>query len=180
MGDEHELKSDPILEKQDTDDGVSAISTTPAPPLLKVTSTSDSIRIVVQRFRQCTLLVHDTAVTVGESSSASSSLVEPSSTSTTTVSSSGMLAYISFATLATKEKTLAAAKMLVHLTVLTMGAWGDGSETRSVLDMASLSSSSSTTTTAVGGAVNVVLVPQANVICKVSSVTCIIYYYCYS
>jgi hypothetical protein len=56
-----------------------------------------------------------------------------------------------------------------------MGAWGDGSDTSSVLDMAS-----SLTTVAGGSPVNIVLVPQANVICKVSFCPTYLYFIIYT
>jgi hypothetical protein len=71
---------------------------------------------------------------------------------------SGILVYASFAKSATKETVMQAAKTIVNLPVLTRGVWGDGLDTVSVLNMAGSSDG-----------VAVLLVPQANLICKVST-----------
>ena len=104
-----------------------------------------SIRLVVQRFRKASLLIDESeTVTVG-----------------TDGSFSGILVYTSFAKSATKQKVLQAAKTIMNLPILTRGLWGDGSEPVSVLDMAS------------AGGAGVMLVPQANLISKVS-ICCIV------
>jgi hypothetical protein len=113
------------------------------------TNRAESVRLVLQRFRQASLLVENTRViSVGQACA----LEDPSSAS----ESSGMLVYISFAKNATTEKALQAAKTVVTIPLLTLGAWGDGSATESILDMASG-----------GKAPLVMLVPQANLISKV-------------
>ena len=107
-----------------------------------------SIRLVVQRFRKASLVVEDSKiVTVGK---------DTPLLSTDANEYSGILVYASFAKSATKEKVMQAAKTIMNLPVLTRGVWGDGSDPVSVLD------------TAGTGGVSVLLVPQANLICKVS------------
>jgi len=64
---------------------------------------------------------------------------------------------VSFTTNATKEKTLQAAKVIVNLPVMTRGSWGDGSSPESLLTMAMN-----------GCCPTLLLVPQANLISKVS------------
>eukprot|EP00547_Thalassionema_nitzschioides_P016837 CAMPEP_0194239566 /NCGR_PEP_ID=MMETSP0158-20130606/5986_1 /TAXON_ID=33649 /ORGANISM="Thalassionema nitzschioides, Strain L26-B" /LENGTH=199 /DNA_ID=CAMNT_0038974059 /DNA_START=330 /DNA_END=926 /DNA_ORIENTATION=+ len=71
--------------------------------------------------------------------------------------SCGLLVYISFAKSATKEKALQAAKTVLNLPLLTQGAWGDGSDTKSFLAMTSHCKP------------QFLLVPQANLISKVKS-----------
>ena len=108
-----------------------------------------SIRLVVQRFRKASLVVEDSKiVTVGKDT--------PLLTADAN-EYSGILVYASFAKSATKEKVMQAARTIMNLPVLTRGVWGDGSEPVSVLDTAGS-----------GGEVAVLLVPQANLICKVS------------
>jgi hypothetical protein len=105
-----------------------------------------SIRLVVQRFRKASLLLDEThTVTVGGSSYRDESF-------------SGILVYASFAKSATREKVFHAARIIMNLPVLTRGHWGDGSDPVSVLDLATS-----------GGGVAVMLVPQANLISKVSA-----------
>lgn len=108
-----------------------------------------SIRLVAQRFRKASLVVEDSKiVTVGKDT--------PLLTADAN-EYSGILVYASFAKSATKEKVMQAARIIMNLPVLTRGVWGDGSEPVSVLDTAGS-----------GGEVAVLLVPQANLICKVS------------
>jgi hypothetical protein len=103
-----------------------------------------SIRLVIQRFRKASLLIDESEmVTVGSNNSDDAF--------------SGILVYTSFAKSATKEKVLHAAKTVMNLPILTRGLWGDGSEPISVLEMAK------------EGGVAVMLVPQANLISKVSA-----------
>ena len=108
-----------------------------------------SIRLVVQRFRKASLVVEDSKiVTVGN---------DASLLTTDANRFCGILVYASFAKSATKEKVMQAARTIMNLPLLTRGVWGDGSEPVSVLDTADS-----------GGDVAVILVPQANLICKVS------------
>jgi hypothetical protein len=107
-----------------------------------------SIRLVVQRFRKASLLLEESIiVTVGK---------DTPLLSTNANEYSGILVYASFAKSATKEMVMQAAMTIMNLPVLTRGVWGDGLDPVSVLDMAG------------SGGVAVLLVPQANLICKVS------------
>jgi len=119
-----------------------------APPAAE--EAKDSLRLVVQRFRQASFLVDGKVVHVGEKCD----IVEP-----TTAASCGLVVYISFAKSATTEKALQAARTVLNLPLLTHGSWGDGSSTTSVFDMASSSESRP----------YLLLVPQANLISKVKS-----------
>jgi hypothetical protein len=111
-----------------------------APP--PFTPHESSIRSVIQRFRKASLLLDEThTVTVGGASTFA-----------------GILVYTSFGTRCTREKVLQLARTLLNLPVLTTGLWGDGSEPVSVLDMATQNH----------GGVAIMLVPQANLISKVS------------
>ena len=103
-----------------------------------------SIRLVVQRFRKASLLIEESrTVTVGDDAAEGYS---------------GILVYASFAKSATEESVIQAAKTIMNLPLLTRGVWGDGSDPVSVLDMATQGSAG----------VAVMLVPQANLISKVS------------
>mmetsp|Transcript_36825 Transcript_36825/g.88808 ORF Transcript_36825/g.88808 Transcript_36825/m.88808 type:complete len:218 (-) Transcript_36825:376-1029(-) len=101
-----------------------------------------SVSVVIQRFRDCKLLVDELAyVAVGGGDK-----------------SCGLLAYISFSSSTTESQVEQAASMLLNLPVLTTGLWGDGSSsTRSILALAAEESSSCA----------LVIVPQANLISKV-------------
>ena len=103
---------------------------------------SSSICIVVQRFRECKLLIDELEyASVGGSDE-----------------SCGLLAYISFASSTTLTQVEQAANTLLNLPVLTTGLWGDGeSSTCSILELAADSTSSC----------SLVVVPQANLISKV-------------
>lgn len=108
-----------------------------------------SIRLVVQRFRTASLVVEESKIVmVGKDA-------PPLSPEASNYC--GILVYASFAKSATKEKVMQAAKTIMNLPVLTRGVWGDGLDTVSVLNMAGSSDG-----------VAVLLVPQANLICKVS------------
>ncbi len=105
---------------------------------------NQSVSIVVQRFRQCKLLINEEQwVTVGGA-------VE-------NCNSCGLLAYISFASSTTLSQVETAAQTLLNLPVLTTGLWGDESCTQSILGLAAAASSSC----------SLVSVPQANLISKV-------------
>jgi len=101
-----------------------------------------SVSVVIQRFRDCKLLVDELAyVAVGGGDK-----------------SCGLLAYISFSSSTTESQVEQAASMLLNLPVLTTGLWGDGSSsTRSILALAAEEPSSCA----------LVIVPQANLISKV-------------
>jgi D-Tyr-tRNAtyr deacylase len=111
-----------------------------------------SVYIVVQRCNQASLTVDGTVVTVGEQYP----LLNP--TKRDKQSSCGLIAYVSFSASANQEKVHQAAKVLLNLPLLTQGAWGDGSTTMSVLDMAISNQKP-----------YLLIVPQANLICKPKS-----------
>lgn len=101
-----------------------------------------SVSVVVQRFRECKLLLLETEyVTVGGGAT-----------------SCGILAYISFASSTTQSQVEQAAENLLNLPILTTGLWGDGeSSTGSLLKLAAEAESTC----------SLVIVPQANLISKV-------------
>ena len=102
-----------------------------------------SVSIVVQRFRQCKLLLNEEQwVTIGDGNDSSSC---------------GLLAYISFGSSTTRTQVDTAAQTLLNLPVLTTGLWGDSSSTQSILSLA----------TAPASSCSLVIVPQANLISKV-------------
>ena len=103
-----------------------------------------SVSIVVQRFRECRLLIDESEyVTVGGDNN---------------TSSCGILAYASFASSTTRAQVMQAAQTLLNLPILTTGLWGDGeSSTRSLLALAVEAELSC----------SLVIVPQANLISKV-------------
>eukprot|EP00816_Leptocylindrus_hargravesii_P001939 CAMPEP_0196814014 /NCGR_PEP_ID=MMETSP1362-20130617/40794_1 /TAXON_ID=163516 /ORGANISM="Leptocylindrus danicus, Strain CCMP1856" /LENGTH=407 /DNA_ID=CAMNT_0042190495 /DNA_START=141 /DNA_END=1364 /DNA_ORIENTATION=- len=131
------------------------------------------VRLVVQRCRSASLLV-----------SCEDTKTNPEATSTTTVHSqgyAGIIAYVSFASTnhSTQEKlsmVFTAARTLLNLPLVTLGKWGDGSRAKSVLKMASeLDSSDNVTDDATANndelkGIFVMVVPQANLICKVKNV----------
>lgn len=147
----------PEIKKNDeTQSKATQTAKTSPTPVAKATPSADeakeSIRLVVQRFRQASLLVDGKVMSFGESCSMVDSPTEESSTSC------GLVVYISFAAAATTEKALQAAKTIINLPLLTTGGWGDGSGTKSVLDMAKSDCKP-----------YLLLVPQANLISKVKS-----------
>ena len=101
-----------------------------------------SVSVVVQRYRECKLLIDELEyVTVGGVDS-----------------SCGILAYVSFASSTTPQQVEQAAQTLLNLPVLTTGLWGDGaSSTVSILALSADTTSSC----------SLVIVPQANLISKV-------------
>jgi hypothetical protein len=107
------------------------------------------------------LINEEEIVTVGESSTETLDLVHPSSTF-----SCGLLVYVSFSKTANPQKVLQAATTLVNLPILTLGVWGDGeSSTQNVLEL----TTTMTDDTARPLSVQLVLVPQANLISKIRS-----------
>lgn len=103
---------------------------------------TNGVSIVIQRFRQCKLLIDELEyVTIGNDNE-----------------SCGILAYISFASSTTHAQIEQAASTLLNLPVLTTGLWGDGeSSTASILALSADPTASC----------SLVVVPQANLISKV-------------
>eukprot|EP00934_Nitzschia_sp_Nitz4_P000291 Nitzschia sp. Nitz4//scaffold125_size66327//10367//11317//NITZ4_006124-RA/size66327-processed-gene-0.42-mRNA-1//-1//CDS//3329534592//291//frame0 len=122
------------------------------------TSSGPAIRMVIQRYRQAKLLINESeVVTVGHAAPIDSTENPPQA--------AGLLAYVSFAATATPTKVEQAAKTLLNLPVLTLGAWGDGSVAKSLLQLSSerLSDLGESGTVSL----SLVLVPQANLTAKV-------------
>ena len=146
-----------------------------------------SIRMVIQRYRKaCVLLDESRVETVGDYSGllTVSRKVEGNNDNDNNKDgngyesneshlplSVGVLAYISFSKKADEQTVEQAAKTLLNLPILTLGAWGDGTTTKSMFQLLteskSSSSSSSSFTKSARANLSVVLVPQANVIAKV-------------
>jgi hypothetical protein len=96
----------------------------------------------------------------------------------------GMLVYISFSKVATSDVVQRAAKTILNLPIQTEGAWGDGSSTKSILQAAAAANANAeasnqqrqqqgkvaTTNTNNNNSnnVSIMLVPQANLIAKVT------------
>lgn len=145
-------------------------------------SNSCNIRLVVQRYRKASLLIDEKeVVTVGSIGSSSkdgdasiestaSSLLGNITADQSVVSGHiGMLVYISFAKTATVQDVSKAAKTILNLPIQTEGAWGDGSNTKSIVQMAidAMSKRKDGTKDKTICNVSIMLVPQANIIAKV-------------
>ena len=167
---------------------------------------SKSVHLVFQRFRHCRLLLNeDTVVHVGSESGNGSPdggndtnddhdsidqlLLNPYNTNTTETDTDtdavvgvvGLLVYVSFANTATKDSVYNAAKTVLNLPIITLGSWGDGTSTQSLLQLAAGNQDMSDTTIKINSSshsssspsyyynVNLVIVPQANLISKVKS-----------
>jgi hypothetical protein len=141
-----------------------------------------SIRMVVQRYRRASILLEEShVVTVGEpleeslSRSVESLLLSPSGTGQKAAASSeappclGMLVFISFSKTATPELVEQAAKTILNLPTQTVGAWGDGSGTKSMFQLltARHRHSKDKEQLKTRSPVSIILVPQANLIAKV-------------
>lgn len=142
-----------------------------------------SIRMVIQRYRQVSLLVDESHV-VSAGTEIVSLLSDVSTDcvpdpSTKEAPSAGLLVYISFSKTANESTVHQAAQTVLNLPVLTLGAWGDGSAASSVLQLLTANSknlltSESKRTDEEQNSVNaalsqlsIALVPQANLIAKV-------------
>jgi hypothetical protein len=136
------------------------------------------VRLVFQRFRQASLLLNECevvtvgdsvasteeALLMGSSSSSSSSSTEASSSPPP---STGMLVYVSFSQTATQTKVQQAAKTVLNLPIATLGSWGDGSGTCSLLKMAQQQQQQ--VQTQQQSKLSLLIVPQANLISKVKN-----------
>jgi D-Tyr-tRNAtyr deacylase len=121
-----------------------------------------SIRMVIQRYRHASMLIDEReVVTVGQKSS--SLLLSGADNDTPTSSSLGLLAYISFSTSATEEKVEQAAKTILNMPVGTLGAWGDGSTAKSMLQL----TADAVKQKELSSSFSIILVPQANLIAKI-------------
>ena len=136
---------------------------------------TSSIKLVIQRYRKANVLIDESkVVTVGvgndddKSSSSSSSLLMSPSASPSSSPSVGLLAYISFSKTSTNQHVEQAATTLLNLQVLTLGGWGDGTSTQSILELAS-EKQQAIIKKEDGDIYNlsIVLIPQADLICKV-------------
>jgi len=148
-------------------------------------STETSVRMVLQRYRQASLLIDEKEiVTVGNKTSTLQrslpnveneqppcSKTGNNSTSTESSSSSlGLLVYISFSSMCANDKVKQAAKTVLNMPIGTLGAWGDGSSTKSMLQLLTDNNKippALTTLPSSSSPLSIMLVPQANLICKV-------------
>ena len=144
-----------------------------------------SIRLVVQRYRKASLLINEKeVVTVGrEVSTITSQENDKDSTRSTSCliggtendsSHIGMLVYVSFSKSALPQDVQKAARTILNLPIQTEGAWGDGSTTRSIIQVAletlkqkDTDKGKEATTNSPDADVSIMLVPQANIIAKV-------------
>jgi hypothetical protein len=135
------------------------------------------VRLVFQRFRQASLLINEEqVVTVGDSVGVSteetlllgsaSSLTESSPPSST-----GILVYVSFSQTATPTKVQQAAKTVLNLPIATLGSWGDGAGTSSLMKLAATAAAAAQQKeeTQPHSTISLLIVPQANLICKIKS-----------
>lgn len=128
-----------------------------------VSNSQPAIRMVVQRYRRAKLLVDESRIVTVGVACPSGLLLDPNKGPPP--QSAGLLAYISFAKTATKAKVEQAAKTLLNLPVLTLGAWGDGSGAKS---MYQLSKEKIQESEKYGEAsLSILVVPQANITAKV-------------
>ena len=141
--------------------------------ILYYTIQSMTISIVVQRFRECKLLLEETHwVTVGDRNLHSSSNENGND-----APHCGLLVYISFASSTTLPQVEEAAQTLLNLPILTSGLWGDGES--STVSIASClqqhehlhndekESPSPILTSSSIMPCSIVIVPQSNLISKV-------------
>jgi hypothetical protein len=150
-------------------------------------TTNISIRMVIQRYRKASLLIDEMDyVTVGEEE-------EEESNCNNGQHHIGMLVYISFSKIATPDVVQRAAKTILNLPIQTEGAWGDGSSTKSILQVSAAAAAAanvnehadasnqkqqhqqqgkevatSNNKTKNKNNVSIMLVPQANLIAKVT------------
>lgn len=147
------------------------------------TSSCSAVRMVIQRYRSAKLLIAEkemvtvgtpsdflTTTTTDASTTSTSSDGQQSSTRTT----AGILVYISFAKTVTHAKVEQAARTLLNLPVLTLGAWGDGSSTQSILHLSAeeyhhnaLNNKDNSDNNIKISPLSLLLVPQANLTAKV-------------
>jgi hypothetical protein len=151
-------------------------------------TTNISIRMVIQRYRKASLLIDEMDyVTVGEEEE------EEESNCNNGQHHIGMLVYISFSKIATPDVVQRAAKTILNLPIQTEGAWGDGSSTKSILQVSAAAAAAanvnehadasnqkqqhqqqgkevatSNNKTKNKNNVSIMLVPQANLIAKVT------------
>lgn len=144
--------------RRDKDVATPEISKVPTTSAAKISPaiqphSDTSVCMVIQRFRGANLVCNETeCVEVG--AKIGLSLKERNSSE----SICGLMVYVSFAKGCTQQATQAAAKIVINLPILTMGAWGDGvSKTLNVIDLAKQQPN----------AASIVIVPQANLINKV-------------
>ena len=126
-----------------------------------------SIRMVIQRYRQASILIEETkVVTVGTKSSSLIDIMAnlALSSSPSSQATLGLLAYISFGKTATEDKILQASKTLLNMPIGTLGAWGDGSATKSMLQLLK----GKPNTAESPSPLSIILVPQANLIAKIT------------
>jgi hypothetical protein len=181
-------------EKIDDDDGRCSPAHANNDNKTDTTSTNISIRMVIQRYRKASLLIDEKDyVTVGEEEESNE---QPNTDDDSddkeehTIKSNsnsnnpghiGMLVYISFSKIATSDVVQRAAKTILNLPIQTEGAWGDGSSTNSILQAAAANANAeaskqqqqqqgkvATTNNNNNNNVSIMLVPQANLIAKVT------------
>jgi hypothetical protein len=127
-------------------------------------SSNQSVHLVVQRYRSCRVLVDETSwVSLGSTSSTGISNSNDDVGDSALPSHCGMLVYVSFSNTADSATIRQTAQNVLNLPVLTTGQWGDGvSTTCNLLQLAVQAS----------GQASLVIVPQANLICKVRTREC--------
>ena len=161
------------------------------------TSTNIGIRMVIQRYRKASLLIDEKDyVTVGEEEEepndqpntdddSDNKEEDYKKSNSNNPGHIGMLVYISFSKVATSDVVQRAAKTILNLPIQTEGAWGDGSSTKSILQAAAAAAANAnaeasnqqqqqqqgkvaTTNNNNSNNVSIMLVPQANLIAKVT------------
>lgn len=160
-----------------------------------LTNSVPSIRMVIQRYRRASLLIDERhVVTVGGpsllSAPSESLLLSPQECDPPSLADDGgaeisskspyvgMLVYISFSKSVDAQNVEQAAKTILNLPIQTEGSWGDGSSTRSILQILRLHHER-TRSSRIGcesptsefapppSPISILLVPQANLIANI-------------
>ena len=91
-----------------------------------------AVRMVLQRYRHAKILIDENRV-IALGNPVDNLLLSVSEGSSS--ETAGMLVYVSFGRTVTNTKTEQAARTLLNLPILTLGAWGDGQGTKSILQL---------------------------------------------
>jgi len=91
-----------------------------------------AVRMVFQRYRHAKILIDENRV-IALGNTVDNNLVTASGGSSS--ETAGMLVYVSFGRTVTNNKVEQAARTLLNLPILTLGAWGDGQGTKSILQL---------------------------------------------
>jgi D-Tyr-tRNA(Tyr) deacylase len=138
-----------------------------------------SVHMVIQRFRQCKILLREREwVTVGRSKSRCDASNDEKAEQQQHRSHCGLLVYVSFAVHTNHAAMERAAQTIMNLPVLTLGLWGDGTDTQTSLVQLMIAQQQqaqqaqqdpSSIATSPAPTCSIIICPQANLIAKVKS-----------